>query len=104
MLKRFALVKDLRDPLDQLLLQMRKPRPSKYKSFGQGYVCVSHSVISDSARQATLSMEFSRQEYWDGLSFLPPEDLPDPRDQTWVSCSAGRFFTVRATREVQSSP
>ena len=30
------------------------------------------------ARQAPLSMEFSRQEYWDGLSFLPPGDLPDP--------------------------
>ena len=23
-------------------------------------------------------MEFSRQEYWDGLSFLSPEDLPNP--------------------------
>ena len=23
-----------------------------------------------------------------------------PRDQTWVSCSAGRFFTIWATREV----
>ena len=30
------------------------------------------------ARQAPLSMEFSRQEYWDGLSFLPPGDLPEP--------------------------
>ena len=25
-----------------------------------------------------LSMEFSRQEYWSGLSFPSPEDLPDP--------------------------
>ena len=23
-------------------------------------------------------MEFSRQEYWSGLSFAAPEDLPDP--------------------------
>ena len=23
-------------------------------------------------------MEFSRQEYWTGLPFLPPGDLPDP--------------------------
>jgi len=23
-------------------------------------------------------MGFSRQEYWDGLPFLPPGDLPDP--------------------------
>ena len=28
--------------------------------------------------QAALSMEFSRQEYWSGLRFLPPGDLPDP--------------------------
>ena len=29
------------------------------------------------ARQAPLSMGFSRQECWSGLSFLPPEDLPN---------------------------
>ena len=28
--------------------------------------------------QAPLSMGFSRQEYWSGLPFPPPEDLPDP--------------------------
>ena len=45
---------------------------------------VSHSVISDSvipwtvAHQAPLSMEFSRQEYWNGLPFPSPGDLPDP--------------------------
>ena len=25
-----------------------------------------------------MPMGFSRQEYWSGLSFLPPGDLPDP--------------------------
>ena len=30
------------------------------------------------AHQAPLSMEFSRQEYWSGLPFPPPGDLPDP--------------------------
>ena len=30
------------------------------------------------AYQASLSMEFSRQEYWRGLPFPPPWDLPDP--------------------------
>ena len=46
---------------------------------------VSCSVVSDSsetpqsiARQAPLSMEFSRQEYWSGLSFVSPGDLPNP--------------------------
>ena len=30
------------------------------------------------ARQAPLSMEFSRQEYWSELPFPSPGDLPDP--------------------------
>ena len=30
------------------------------------------------ACQAPLSMVFSRQEYWSGLPYPPPGDLPDP--------------------------
>ena len=30
------------------------------------------------ANQAPQSMGFSRQEYWSGLPFLSPGDLPDP--------------------------
>ena len=30
------------------------------------------------AHQAPLSMGFFRQEYWSGLLFPPPEDLPNP--------------------------
>ena len=30
------------------------------------------------ARQAPLSMRFPREEYWSGLPFPPPEDLPNP--------------------------
>ena len=30
------------------------------------------------AHQAPLSMEFSRQEYWSGLPFPSPGDLPEP--------------------------
>ena len=47
-------------------------------------MCVAHLVMSDSenpwtvARQAPLSMEFFRQEYWSGLPFPPPGDLPHP--------------------------
>ena len=41
------------------------------------------SVVSDSATldcssQATLSMGFSRWEYWSGLPFPSPGDLPNP--------------------------
>ena len=30
------------------------------------------------AHQAHLSMGFSKQEYWSGLSFPSPGDFPDP--------------------------
>ena len=30
------------------------------------------------ANQAPLSMGFSRQEYWSGVPFPSPGDLPDP--------------------------
>ena len=33
------------------------------------------------AHQAPLSMEFSRQDYWNGLPFPSPRDLPDPGTQ-----------------------
>ena len=32
----------------------------------------------DCSLQAPLSMRFSRQEYWSGLSFPSSGDLPDP--------------------------
>ena len=47
-------------------------------------------------------MEFSRQEYWSGLPFPSPGDLPDPGAQTQVSHIAGKLFTIWATREAQS--
>ena len=64
------------------------------------HVC---AFISDSAtlwtvaRQAPLSMGFSRQEHWSVLSFPSPGDFSRPRAQThhsWGSCSAGRFFSA----------
>ena len=45
------------------------------------------------ACQTPLSVKFSRQEYWSGLPFPFPEDLPDPGIKP-VSCIAGGFFTV----------
>ena len=43
------------------------------------HVCsvVFNSLQLHGARQAPLSMDFSRQEYWSGLSFPTPGDLPD---------------------------
>ena len=49
------------------------------------------------AHQALLSMEFYRQEYWSGLPFPSPGDLPDPgiEPASLVSPAlAGGFFTT----------
>ena len=66
------------------------------------------SAVSDSAtpwtiaHQAPLSMAFSRQEYWSGLPFPTPWDLPDPRMELKSQASpalAGGFLTTGATWE-----
>ena len=47
------------------------------------------------ARQAPLSMGFSKQEYWSELPFLSPGDLPDPGIEPTSPVTpalAGRFF------------
>ena len=49
------------------------------------------------ACQAPLSMRFSRQEYWSGLSFPSPGDLLDPGIKPTSPALAGGFFTNRAT-------
>ena len=41
----------------------------------------------DVARQAPLSMGFSRQEYWSGLPFPPPGDLSNPGMEPTSSAS-----------------
>jgi len=46
------------------------------------------------ACQAPVSMEFSRQEYWSGLPFPPPGDLPDPGIKPTSPALTGRFFTT----------
>ena len=42
------------------------------------------------AHQAPLSMEFPRQEYWSGLPFPSPGDLPDPEIEPGSLALAGR--------------
>ena len=54
------------------------------------------------ARQAHLSIGFSRQEYWSGLPFPSPGDLPNPGiEPTFLvfPASAGGFFTTSTTWE-----
>ena len=45
-------------------------------------------------RQAHLYMEFPRREYWSGLPFPPPGDLPDPGIKPASPALAGGFFTA----------
>ena len=44
--------------------------------------------------QVPLSVEFSRQEYWSGLTFPPPGNLPKPGMKPESPALAGRFFTT----------
>ena len=44
--------------------------------------------------QAPLSMEFLRQEYWSGLPFPSPGDLPNPGIEAASPALEGRFFTT----------
>ena len=46
------------------------------------------------ACQAPLSMEFSRQEYWNGLPFSPSGALPNPGIEPTPPTLAGQFFTT----------
>ena len=54
------------------------------------------------ARQDPLPLEFSRQEYWSGLPFPPPGDLPNPGIKPVSPASpalAGRFFITSTNWE-----
>ena len=45
-------------------------------------------------RQVPLTMGFPKQEYWSGLPFPFPGDLPDPGNEPVPSALAGRFFST----------
>ena len=58
------------------------------------------------AYQAPLSMEFSRQEYWSGLPYPTPGDLPNPgiEPESFVSPAlAGRIFTLQLPGKPQDN-
>ena len=59
------------------------------------FSCVQLFVISWTvACQAPQPMEFSRQEYWGGLPFPTPGDLPDPGIKPVSPALADGFFTT----------
>ena len=44
---------------------------------------------------------FPRQEYWSGLPFPSPGDLPDPGIEPVSPALAGGFFTAEPTRKAK---
>ena len=64
--------------------------------------CPTLAILWTVACQALLSMGFSKQEYWSGFPFSPPEDLPNAGIKPVSLMSpalAGEFFTTSATWE-----
>ena len=51
------------------------------------------------AQQAPKSMEFSSQEYWSGLTFTTPGDLPNLGIELTSSALEGGFFTTMPPRK-----
>ena len=64
---------------------------------------MSHSATPQIiAHQAPLSVEFPRQDFWSGLPFPTPGDLPNPgiEPKSLMSLAlAGSFFTTSTTWE-----
>ena len=64
-----------------------------------GMVLFSREIVSDSLQPHGLQpawilcLGFSRQEYWSGLPFPLPGDLPDPGIEPVSPALAGGFFT-----------
>ena len=59
--------------------------------FSRVRLCVTPWTV---ARQAPLSMGFSRPEYWSGLSLPSAGDLPDPEIKPVSPALAGGFLTI----------
>ena len=76
--------------------------PPKGTCMASCFSCVwLFATLCTIARQAPLSMGFSRQGYWGGLPCPPPGDLPNLGIEP-VFFTAGRFFTLWAIWEAPS--
>ena len=60
--------------------------------------------IDSSMHQAPASMGFSRQEYWSGLPFPSPGNLPNPGMEPGSPRIVDRRFLIWATKEVLKNP
>ena len=78
----------------------KRPSPRRAHKCIKSVCLLSRAVVSDSvipwtvACQIPLAMGFSRKEYWSGLPFPPPGDLPEPGIEPACPAFSGRFFTT----------
>ena len=84
--------------LQQKVLGLYKPSLNIPENCGGGLVtksCLTLATPWTVASQAPLSMGFSRQEYWSGLPYPTPGDLPDPgiEPASLLHWQAGSFTT-----------
>ena len=102
MLNVLCVSKEAGKPSSAFISFSKESDPRKYLN---QFACVlSHfscvrlfATLQTAAHQAPLSMEFSRQEYWSGLPFPSPGDLPNPGIESASLMSpalAGAFFTI----------
>ena len=61
--------------------------------------CLTLVTLWTGVLQAPLSIAFQRQEYWSGLPFPSPGDLPDPGIKPATPVLAGGFFTTEPPEE-----
>ena len=66
-------------------------------------LCLTICDPMDSRLPTPFSMEFSRQGYWNELPFLFSRGSSQLRYWTWVSYIAGGFFTIQATRDINTA-
>ena len=74
---------------------MKRKASLARNQYGGGLVTKSCPTLATQwtvARQAPQSMGFSRQEYWRGLPFPSPGDLPNPGVKPASPALAGGFF------------
>ena len=85
----------------RLLVKVTSARTFHYKVtvnvFSFMFVCAQWCLIlcypKDSSSPGP-SVQYSRQEYWNGLLFPPPGDIPDPGIKPSSLASVGGLFTI----------
>ena len=63
--------------------------------FSVAQLCLLFATQWTAAHRIPLSVGFSRQEYWSGLLFSSPGDLPDPGIEPATPTLAGGFCTTK---------